>query len=408
MSSQNTPQAPPTTPINTKKYQLLSTELNTQDASNKLVSELSNLYKDEKGEKQVPKEFNKDLEFCGQPVSIFCYQNPDNCKSVFEEYIKNVTMEGIKSSDSTIYHQICDEAKKPNGRFKNEEVRKNILKSCDDKYATNMCLDKNRRYTNPTKETFAGNCTDICKNTKDIDLKLACMIGTINYCLKNKDKLSESSCIFRDYFDVDGANITLKNFPTDKASSKKIDEFLKTNNKVIKRFQKEYCQTFEGTKPNICENIDSQGSSTSVPSIPVAPSAPVAPSVPSIPVAPSATVAPVAPIAPVPSAYIVPPPEVQMAPSTNTYFNSGNINYRGGTKGTRQNMNSSTTSNKTIILENPEPNTDVLIIIIIAIIFVAAIGIGLIFNSFRKKKAIPLDDMDQTEEIKKDEYEEVM
>lgn len=241
-------------PISSKtQYQLLSEILNTQVASDKIISELETLYKDDKGEKQVPKDYYADLNYCGQPLSIFCYENPSNCKNVFDEYIKNTTLEGIKSSDNNVYHQICDEAKKSNGRIKNEDVRKSILKSCDQKYATNICLDKDKRYSNPNKETFAGNCMNICKQTKDVDLKLACTIGTINYCLKNKDKLSGENCIFRDYFDVDGPTLQLKNFPNDKDAVKKEIEFMKKNGGLIQRYKDEYCSTFkEDNKPGFC------------------------------------------------------------------------------------------------------------------------------------------------------------
>lgn len=240
------------TPIDVKKYQLLSEELNTEKASDGMITTLEKLYKDEKGTKQIPKEYHKDLDYCGQPVPLFCYQNPSNCKDLFQEYIQNVTMDGIKSSTTNVYHQICDEAKKKNGKIQNESVRQSILKSCDDKYAVNMCFDEDKRYANPSKETFAGNCMNICKETKDIDLKLACTLGTINYCIENKDKMKSEGCIFSDYFDTDASTIELKDIPKTTENEKQIDAFLKKHAKEIKAFHLEYCQQSESEKPTFC------------------------------------------------------------------------------------------------------------------------------------------------------------
>lgn len=240
------------TPIDVKKYQLLSEELNTEKASDGMVTTLEKLYKDEKGTKQIPKEYHKDLDYCGQPVPLFCYQNPSNCKDLFQEYIQNVTMDGIKSSTTNVYHQICDEAKKKNGRIQDESIRQSILKSCDDKYAVNMCFDEDKRYRNPSKETFAGNCMNICKETKDIDLKLACTLGTINYCIENKDKIKGEGCIFSDYFNTDASTVELKDIPKTTENKKQIDAFLKKHAKEIKTFHLEYCRQTGTEKPTFC------------------------------------------------------------------------------------------------------------------------------------------------------------
>lgn len=219
---------------------------------------------------QFPKEYYRDLNGCNSIVSKFCYNYPQHCYDLMNEYIAQTSDFNDIKNPIAVTGQICDESEKPeNSKITNTFQKTNLYDSCKGKFITNVCVDPLKRYVSAfsNKEKFAGSCLDMCNSDQykdDIDLQLACTTGMINFCL-NGTNIYDPLCKYDLYFDNEDQILRLKDIQKKSSMDMNVvTDFLKKRRNDIITFKKKYCDTQFITKPSYCISDQVNSSATPV------------------------------------------------------------------------------------------------------------------------------------------------